>query len=423
MSQKQQIVEHLKSGKSITQLEATKLYGITRLAPIIHTLRREEGLPIKNREQISERTGNIYVAYFLNGADVPDEHPTLFDEQEEDAQKSDGLDTSATALQPGNPPKVGGTEMFAHHIANPEDTSQILASFRAYCEQFGGKPVEITPDWARQLLKLNRSLPLDSSSDLKRNRQIKKKKLEKFKRHFNDGTFICTNVGLGFDEDGWLIDGQTRLTASVETGKTFYAGVTFDMPREAFAILDSHDSARRNADFAYMSGIEHYSKEHVAAAAIVYRRDHKMGHTEGLSQTEIVDAIRAYRDIDKSVALAMGMKRKLIPGPRAIIAAVHYLASKINKSVADKAFEDLKTGAVPSTTDPVLVARNRLISAYSSSPNEFTGVGDKRVRVLLSRMFNYRLAGKTTSAFLLAGGDDWPGDPVRPQKSDTKKPS
>lgn len=35
------ILEHLKSGRSITSLEAVKLYGATRLAAIIYELRKK----------------------------------------------------------------------------------------------------------------------------------------------------------------------------------------------------------------------------------------------------------------------------------------------------------------------------------------------------------------------------------------------
>lgn len=43
--QRNAILNHLKSGKSITSKEAFELYGITRLSAIIHDLRRM-GYPI-----------------------------------------------------------------------------------------------------------------------------------------------------------------------------------------------------------------------------------------------------------------------------------------------------------------------------------------------------------------------------------------
>ena len=42
MSQRDAILNHLESGRTITSLEALNLYGCLRLAAIIHTLREEE---------------------------------------------------------------------------------------------------------------------------------------------------------------------------------------------------------------------------------------------------------------------------------------------------------------------------------------------------------------------------------------------
>ena len=41
LTQKEQILEHLKSGKAITPKDALSLYGSFRLAAVIHTLKGE----------------------------------------------------------------------------------------------------------------------------------------------------------------------------------------------------------------------------------------------------------------------------------------------------------------------------------------------------------------------------------------------
>lgn len=416
MTQKQTIVEHLKAGKSITQLEATHKYRITRLASIIHALRREDNLPIKTRDRIAKESNNVYVEYYLDAIGQQDDSPGLFSELYPPVQMSDSLDISDTPLTPiphDKPKEESGMEIRAYHVANPGDTAQILESFRAYCETFGGKRVEITADWSRQLLKLNRDF--SASSEQMRNRDIKARKLADFKEHFRNGTFLYTNVGIGFDEDGWLSDGQTRLTASVETGASFFADVTFDLKREAFAYIDSQASARTNADFAYMSGVTEFAPLTVAAVSHLYRKDHDLGHTQKLSPTQVLEALQTYKDIGPSIKIAK--RFKMVRAPKGIIAAVHYLASKIDKAVADKTFEDFIAGVSAGTDDPVLVARERLRRAYTSPANEFRGGGDRRVRVMLSRMFNYRMQGVRTSKFLLDGGDDWPGDVVKTKKA------
>ena len=62
-SQKARIRTHLLDGKSITQLEALRLYGCLRLSAVIFRL-REEGLPIEmERLQVSpkKRVARYYI--------------------------------------------------------------------------------------------------------------------------------------------------------------------------------------------------------------------------------------------------------------------------------------------------------------------------------------------------------------------------
>ena len=52
MSQLEQVREHLESGRSITAMAALREYGIGRLAPKIHLLRRQ-GYNIKTETEVS----------------------------------------------------------------------------------------------------------------------------------------------------------------------------------------------------------------------------------------------------------------------------------------------------------------------------------------------------------------------------------
>jgi|TARA_R100000306_G_C4324160_1_gene116754 hypothetical protein len=64
MTKKQKILNHLKSGKTITSMEAINLYGVTRLAAVVHTLKRERH-PIES-ENVKGKNGNyaVYKMYF-----------------------------------------------------------------------------------------------------------------------------------------------------------------------------------------------------------------------------------------------------------------------------------------------------------------------------------------------------------------------
>ena len=311
------------------------------------------------------------------------------------------------------------------HVANPEDPAEILSSFRNYAGLYGFKRVPITPDWSRLLLKLNRLIPEGTPGAFRRNRRIPKAKLVKYSQDFRAGAFFYTNVGIGFDVHGMLTDGQSRLTACRDTGITFEADVCFDLPEEAFAVVDSRMSTRTNGDIATMVGVSEYANVMVAAVGHLYRRDNDTGSSRRLDPREIIQALHDYdviapdgspvpvkpgaADLRESVTIAV---RIGIPGAKSIYAAVHYAASLLDKRMADQMFEDLKSGAGLDPDDSVLSARNRILRQFSSPANEFRGpMGEKRLRVLLSRAFNYRMKGQRAAKMMIdADHDDWPGD-------------
>ena len=61
-SQRKLILEHLKTGASITGLEALRKYGCYRLSDVIYKLRKEEHIIITAD---ASSHGNHYGAYFL----------------------------------------------------------------------------------------------------------------------------------------------------------------------------------------------------------------------------------------------------------------------------------------------------------------------------------------------------------------------
>lgn len=61
MSQTKKILSHLRSGKSITPVEALKKYGCFRLAARINDLRKSNNI----KTVIVERNGKRFAAYHL----------------------------------------------------------------------------------------------------------------------------------------------------------------------------------------------------------------------------------------------------------------------------------------------------------------------------------------------------------------------
>ncbi len=64
-TQKQQILNHLKDGKSITQAEAVRLYNCWRLPVVISRLRKEDGYNIKALDEPNVTNNGIHARYVL----------------------------------------------------------------------------------------------------------------------------------------------------------------------------------------------------------------------------------------------------------------------------------------------------------------------------------------------------------------------
>lgn len=70
-SQNEKVKGHLVSGKTITPLEALRLYGCFRLGARIWDLKRKYGLPIVTERVVNEQ-GNHYAKYSLIQTDEPE---------------------------------------------------------------------------------------------------------------------------------------------------------------------------------------------------------------------------------------------------------------------------------------------------------------------------------------------------------------
>ena len=66
MNQRQQVLQHLKQGRSITNFDAFNLYGITRLGAVIHDLRKS-GHQIQDMSEPNRNSKGQHHCYFMNG--------------------------------------------------------------------------------------------------------------------------------------------------------------------------------------------------------------------------------------------------------------------------------------------------------------------------------------------------------------------
>jgi len=119
------------------------------------------------------------------------------------------------------------------------------------------KVMQMTPDKAKKILV----------SRNRNNRGIKASNLKKLTRAIENGEWRLTNQGIAFDSHGNLIDGQHRLAAILQTGKTLPILVGTNMDPKIFDCVDT-GAARTAGDGLDIAGSS--SGKFIAAAIKVY---------------------------------------------------------------------------------------------------------------------------------------------------------
>lgn len=89
--------------------------------------------------------------------------------------------------------------------------------------------VQITPTMAGEMLKRNTG-----------NRIVRRKAVEFLMEAIKEGRWKVTHQGIAFDRDGVLIDGQHRLLAILESGKTLPCFVSEGLDHSAKDAIDIH---------------------------------------------------------------------------------------------------------------------------------------------------------------------------------------
>lgn len=128
----------------------------------------------------------------------------------------------------------------------------------------------VTPNMAEKWLKENNT----------HNRPLFKKTIENYTREMKAGAWAITNQGIGFADDGTLLDGQQRLSAIVKAGIPIKMLVVTGLPRayksngngELFTqdVIDGN-KPRTSGDILYLShGVDNAVVKMAIANMIVY---------------------------------------------------------------------------------------------------------------------------------------------------------
>lgn len=195
------------------------------------------------------------------------------------------------------------------------------------------------------------------------NRPMSRSALATVVRALNNGHWRLTHQGIAFDADGILLDGQTRLTAIVQTGVTVPMMVTRGLDRDAFTVLD-RGKGRTGGDAFAICGEAHYNVISAAARLlwqdILYdgRMDMAFPAESKPDNDDLLALVGEHPRLRDSVARTVNGYVKGMPAA-SWRAWMHYRMSQKNGVQADTFWTQVRDGAEMPAKHPVMVLRMR----------------------------------------------------------------
>jgi len=217
------------------------------------------------------------------------------------------------------------------------------------------KMVTITPEMAEILLGNNDG-----------NRPLKQRVIDSYTRDIAAGDFTATGETIILDENLKLLNGQHRLNACIKAGKPFPVLLVWGVPRREFKKLDSGEK-RRAADWLSSEG-ELNSKVLGAALRVLYSWEQGAMCKSDPAPTN--DELEHVLDHNPGIRQHMSSTfTKSVTGmPGSLVAALRYLFGRFDDKMAADFFERLGTGERLTRDNPILLLRNRLLTAKREKP-------------------------------------------------------
>ncbi len=214
------------------------------------------------------------------------------------------------------------------------------------------RTVAITPEIAREWLENTRI-----------NRSRRGDRVTAYARDMRNGQWRPVGDPIRRDRLGNLIDGQHRLAAIVDSGCTIPMIVVDNLEPDDQLVLDS-GAPRRAADYLHLAGTRNAVRvASVARGLFMLDQDRLYDGSLRATNQEIFETMNRYPGLLDSVNAVEGLGRQIGISPLNAGLA-HVIGSEKIPVTTYQFFEKLKTGAHMAATDPALLLRNRLTSAY-----------------------------------------------------------
>lgn len=209
----------------------------------------------------------------------------------------------------------------------------------------------ITPQWAAKTL---------AEKNIG-NRALNRAHVEFLANEIRRGTWKVTGFPIVMNAER-LVDGQHRLAAVVKAGLSIQTFVADNIPSDVF---DAIDNGRRRSTGDTLGVRGEKNGDQLSSALILIDRYIKgRTHERGsYSNTEIMELLERHPAARKSIQPG---HRKALLSP-SVLAACHYLFSRIDSVLAEEFFDKVTRGAGLEEGSPWHLLRERLVKNSVSS--------------------------------------------------------
>jgi hypothetical protein len=229
-----------------------------------------------------------------------------------------------------------------------------------------------------------------------KNRPMKPTKVAKYASDLGEGLWGLTGDTIKFGGDGFLKDGQNRLSACVRSQRPMKSHVVFGIDPQLFARMDIGKN-RNGADVFSIAGISRAN--HVSAAVrwlLILTGDDPGNRGAQFSNEELLKAHREKFEgdrLERSIQAALAVK-KTCSHPVGPLAALHYLFSQRDEAKADAFFDEWATGRSKKVRAPAKFLQKRLLEIATASNNR---VHENVRNALIITAWNAYISGLTVS--------------------------
>jgi len=230
------------------------------------------------------------------------------------------------AIRPRSP--VTGAELIDRELIELFDRAVVTCPVEAM-------PWRITPALAAHILSRNFG-----------NRELHGKRAA-YTNDMRDGRWSLTGQTIIISSDRYLLDGQNRLRACVDSGAEFCSYIVFGINADTFPDIDS-GKTRSGSDVLTMAGVPNATAAAAATRWVLLLQQGRVKSRAPFAPKEIREAIARLDQPLLQEGIRAGQRIWKVYGqdrhPISMLAGLYYVLSQINRPLAVEFFGAMETG-------------------------------------------------------------------------------